>query len=282
MVRFTPPRERTPPVLGMDEPYKSVQRITLQSSGSSTPARGQTPARGTASSQQGGRGSHSATVQSPYQSQPGTPGHTASSQMTWTPSPADAAKTRAQISSEVMQWHARRMSRSVSTDDNQSTSATSQPTTPSVDPGPGDWMYQQQSPQQQAQQQQQQQQEDQSQQQLNYEYQGQVDAEQYYNGGQQVYQYSMANTQANHYDDSAVFGNDAVDQQYNYQQPQSTYQNAGQCSSYGMTSPDYYQFNAGYPTQQASLTSPSSDDVQAPVTVRSSATLVFKSTSNGH
>jgi hypothetical protein len=274
MVRFTPPRERTPPVVGMDEPYKSVQRITLQSSGSSTPARGQTPARGAASSQQGGRGSHSATVQSPHQSQPGTPGHTASSQMTWTPLPADAARARAQISNEVMQWHARRMSRSVSTDDNQSTSAASQPTTPSIDPGPGDWMYQQQPLQQQAQQ------HDQSQQQAHYQYQEQADGEQYYNG-QQVYQYSTANTPANHYDDNAVFGTDASDYQYNYQQPQPVYQNAGQWSSYDTTGPDYYQYGAGYPMQQDSL-SPSSGDVQAPVTVRSSATLVFKSTSNGH
>lgn len=48
------------------------------------------------------------------------------------PSPEEAARARAQIGSEVLQWHARRSSRSISLDDGSST-ATSEPQSPTTD-----------------------------------------------------------------------------------------------------------------------------------------------------
>jgi len=57
----------------------------------------------------------------------------------WIPSPEEAARARAQIGSEVLQWHARRSSRSISIDESSS-AATSEPQSPTTDPG--DWVNQ--------------------------------------------------------------------------------------------------------------------------------------------
>jgi len=54
------------------------------------------------------------------------------------PSAEDAARARAQISSEVLQWHARRSSRSISLDESSS-AATSEPQSPTADAG--EWGY---------------------------------------------------------------------------------------------------------------------------------------------
>jgi len=284
MVRFTPPRERTPPIVGLDEPYKSIQRITLMSSGSSTPARDQTPTRGSAAGQSSSRGGSRAastaaasTVQSPAQSQPSTPG-TMASQMSWTPSTAEAARSRAQITNEVMQWHARKMSRSISIDDNQS--STSQPVTPSIDSNGIDWGYQQ--PQQQFQQSQQLHQEDHH--------------EPYYNGQQQQFDHNSTTNSYDYqyYDGGMNFSSGlpgVSDKLYDYQplqeqEKESYYQDTDQWASYNMASPDSHQYSSDYQLgfqQQYQQPEPSApvDDVQYPITVKSSATVVFRPASNG-
>ena len=50
------------------------------------------------------------------------------------PTPEEAARARAQIGSEVLQWHARRSSRSISIDESSS-AATSEPQSPTADLG---------------------------------------------------------------------------------------------------------------------------------------------------
>lgn len=117
-IRFTPPRDKTPPPVGFEE-FKSEQRITL-ASGVSPIASGRPPTAQPAPSRPRRRAPP-----------PGNP-------VQWTPSPEEAARARAQIGSEVLQWHARRSSRSISLDESSS-AATSEPQSPTVDSS--DWGY---------------------------------------------------------------------------------------------------------------------------------------------
>jgi len=122
-IRFTPPREVTPPPPGMDE-FKSEQRITLYS--------GVTPiAYG-----------RPRTAQAPPKPPPSRPRRRVpppGNPAQWMPSPEEVARARAQIGSEVLQWHARRSSRSISIDESSS-AATSEPQSPTADHG--EWTYQ--------------------------------------------------------------------------------------------------------------------------------------------
>lgn len=275
MVRFTPPRERSPPSFNLDQPYKSTQHITFLSSGSSTSARDHTPSGGH------NRGTPSAAqpFQSPKHSQPGTPSSSGplSSQLSWSPAPSEATKVRAQISNEVMEWHARRMSRSVSRDDSQSTS---QPMTPSVDPVADDWVFEQQP--------------------NHYRHQAQYQnmddngyEHQFYNSPDVHRQIMTAPQNNEHSDNGSVICNmnAANYQTYDYtQQPQpqqlSYSDDSHRWDTYDMktTNADKmcHYAHAPYQTeQQYSMTSPSVEDVQHPVTVKSSATVVFRPASNG-
>ena len=108
----------------MDE-FKSEQRITLSS--------GVTPiAYGRPRS-----------AQPPPSKPPSRPRRRAAppgNQMQWAPSAEEAARARAQIGSEVLQWHARRSSRSISIDESSS-AANSEPQSPTTSDA-GEWVYQ--------------------------------------------------------------------------------------------------------------------------------------------
>jgi len=133
-IRFTPPREISPPPAGLTDSaeFKSEQRITLAKSGGG----GVTPiALGRP------RSAAAATAQTPPPapaSRPRRRAHAAAPAM----SAEAAARARAQIGSEVLQWHARRLSqRSISFDETSSPSATSEPQSPtgSVLDSPEPW-----------------------------------------------------------------------------------------------------------------------------------------------
>jgi len=127
-IRFTPPREKTPPPPGTSEEFKSEQRIKLQSSGITPIAFGRPPSA---------QPPQSAPTTRPRRRAP--PLGSTVTQRT-PPSPEDAARARAQIGSEVLQWHARRSSRSISIDETSS-AATSEPQSPTTT-DQAEWLYQ--------------------------------------------------------------------------------------------------------------------------------------------
>ena len=122
-IRFTPPREVTPPPPGMEE-FKSQQSITLFS--------GVTPIAY-------GRPRNAQPPPRPPPSRPRRRAPSPGNPAQWMPSQEEVARARAQIGSEVLQWHARRSSRSISIDESSS-AATSEPQSPTAEPG--EWNYQ--------------------------------------------------------------------------------------------------------------------------------------------
>lgn len=120
----------TPPPVGVDE-FKSEQRIKLSSAGGVTPI---------------AYGRPRSTQPPPSSAPPSRPRRRSQPRATqaaaqWTPSPQEAARARAQIGSEVLQWHARRLSLRSSSFDETSSAATSGRQSPTT-PDPGEWDYQ--------------------------------------------------------------------------------------------------------------------------------------------
>jgi len=129
-IRFTPPRDLSPPPAhpAASDEFKSEQRITLASSSGAVYPIALGRPRSTAQPQT--PTTRPPRRRRPPQQAPANADAAVAAASQWVaPSPEEAARARAQIGSEVLQWHARRSSRSFSVEETSS-ATTSEPQSP--------------------------------------------------------------------------------------------------------------------------------------------------------